>query len=124
MESNESQNSEIRVVYKTPQFEAFYNSLPARVQTKFDYVIDIVTTIYEVSTKFVKHLQDTDLYEMRVSVGSNEYRTILFAVDKPNIIESTSIVLLNGFLKKSTKDYRKQIEIAQSILNDLEQWDN
>lgn len=121
MESNESQNSEIRVVHKTPQFEAFYNSLPARVQTKFDYVIDIVTTIYEVSTKFVKHLQDTDLYEMRVSVGSNEYRTILFAVDKPNIIESTSIVLLNGFLKKSTKDYRKQIEIAQSILNDLEQ---
>lgn len=58
---------------------------------------------------------------MRASVGNNEYRTILFAVDKSNIIESTKIVLLNGFLKKSTKEYRKQIELAQSILKKLEQ---
>ena len=78
---------EIRVVYKTPQFEAFYASLPVKVQTKFKYVIDVITTIYDVSTKFVKHLENTDLYEMRVSVGNNEYRTILFAVDKSNIIE-------------------------------------
>lgn len=112
---------EIRIVYKTPQFEAFYASLPAKVQTKFKYVIDVITTIYDVSTKFVKHLENTDLYEMRVSVGNNEYRTILFAVDKSNIIESTKIVLLNGFLKKSTKEYRKQIELAQSILKELEQ---
>ena len=115
---------EIRVVYKTPQFDAFYASyasLPAKVQTKFKYVIDVITTIYDVSTKFVKHLENTDLYEMRVSVGNNEYRTILFAVDKSNIIESTKIVLLNGFLKKSTKEYRKQIELAQSILKELEQ---
>ena len=61
------------------------------------------------------------MYEMKVSVGNNEYRTILFAVDKSNIIESTKIVLLNGFLKKSTKEYRKQIELAQSILKKLEQ---
>lgn len=59
---------EIRVVYKTPQFEAFYASLPVKVQTKFKYVIDVITTIYDVSTKFVKHLENTDLYEMRVSV--------------------------------------------------------
>ena len=83
--------------------------------------LDVITTIYDVSTKFVKHLENTDLYEMRVSVGNNEYRTILFAVDKSNIIESTKIVLLNGFLKKSTKEYRKQIELAQSILKELEQ---
>ncbi len=81
----------------------------------------MITTIYDVSTKFVKHLENTDLYEMRVSVGNNEYRTILFAVDKSNIIELTKIVLLNGFLKKSTKEYRKQIELAQSILKKLEQ---
>lgn len=121
MEFNDMQSSEIRLVYKTPQFEAFYDSLPTKVQLKFKYVIEVVTTIYDISTKFVKHLQDTDLYEMRVSVGSNEYRTIIFAIDKPNVIEATRIILLNGFLKKSNKDYHKQIEIAQSILNDLEQ---
>lgn len=121
MKSDDSHNGEIRTVYKTPQFEAFYNSLPMKVQTKFKYVIDVVTTVYDVSTKFVKHLHDTDLYELRVSVGTNEYRTILFAIDKPNVIEATKIILLNGFLKKSNKDYRTQIEIAQTILNQLEQ---
>lgn len=63
---------------------------------------------------------NTDLYEMRVSVGTNEYRTILFAIDHDNIIQSTRIILLNGFLKKSEKDYRKQINIAEKILKDLE----
>lgn len=29
MKSKDSQAGEIRVVYKTPQFEAFYNSLPS-----------------------------------------------------------------------------------------------
>ena len=42
---------------------------------------------------------------MRVSVNTNEYRTILFAVDNDNIILSKKVLLLNGFLKKSTKDY-------------------
>lgn len=121
MEPKSKQSEEIREVYKTPQFEVFYNSLPSRVKTKFKYVVDVITTIREISTKFVKHLQNTDLYEMRVSVGSNEYRTILFAIDRDNIIEATKIILLNGFLKKSNKDYRKQIEIAQTILNDLRQ---
>ena len=46
------------------------------------------------STKFVKHLENTDLYEMRVSVSTNEYRTILFAVDDDNIILSKKILLL------------------------------
>lgn len=118
--NSKEKSGTIRIIYKTPQFEAFYNSLPDKVQTKFRYVVDIISSIYNVSTKFVKHLQDTDLYEMRISVGSNEYRTILFAIDKENIIEATKIILLNGFLKKSNKDYRKQIDLAISILNNLE----
>lgn len=119
MESKERHGGDIREIYRTPQFDAFYNSLPAKVQNKFKYVVDVVATVYDISTKFVKHLQGTDLYEMRISLGSNEYRTILFAIDKENIIEATKIILLNGFLKKSSKDYRKQIEIAESILNGL-----
>ena len=63
---------------------------------------------------------NTDLYEMRVSVGTNEYRTVLFAIDHDNIIQSTRILLLNGFLKKSEKDYKKQISKAEKILKYLE----
>ncbi len=76
--------------------------------------------MYNVSTKFVKHLENTDLYEMRVSIGINEYRTVLFAIDHDNFIEAKKVILLNGFLKKDNKDYRKQIDIALSILNNLE----
>lgn len=76
-------------------------------------------SVYDIPTKFIKHLQNTDLYEMRVSVGTNEYRTVLFAIDNKNVIQSTQIILLNAFLKKSNKDYKKQIEKANKILNDL-----
>ncbi len=76
--------------------------------------------MYNVSTKFVKHLENTDLYEMRVSIGINEYRTVLFAIDHDNFIEAKKVILLNGFLKKDNKYYRKQIDIALSILNNLE----
>jgi hypothetical protein len=48
----------------------------------------------------------------------NEYRVIIFAVDNNNIINANEIFLLNGFIKKSTADYDKQIAIAQKILED------
>lgn len=60
---------------------------------------------------------ETDFYEMRGSVGNNEYRTVLFAVDNENIILSTRIYVLNAFKKKSKQDYKKQMEKAYTILN-------
>lgn len=56
---------------------------------------------------------------MRVSVGTNEYRTVLFAIDHDNVIEAKRVLLLNAFIKKDKKDYRKQVEIATSILNKM-----
>ncbi len=94
--------------------------MPVKAQTKFDYVLNVIATIYNVPTKFVKHLENTELYEMRVSIGTHEYRTVLFAIDHNNIIEAKNIILLNAFLKKDKKGYRKQIEMAISILNKLE----
>ncbi len=120
MNNEESSTQYIRIVYKTPEFEAFYISLPVKTRAKFDYVINVIATIYNVPSKFVKHLENTDLYEMRVSVGTNEYRTVLFALNNDNVIEATSIILLNAFLKKDNKDYRKQVEKAVSILNKLD----
>ena len=119
MESVEGKTSDIRTIYKTEEFEEFYSSLDTRVKDKFDYTFELVQTVYALPVKYVKHLDGTDLYEMRVSVGSNEYRTVLFAIDNSNVILSTKIILLNGFLKKSTKDYNKQIAKAIRILKDL-----
>ncbi|MDE6347579.1 MAG: type II toxin-antitoxin system RelE/ParE family toxin [Bacteroides sp.] len=112
-------NSHIRSVYWTVEFSQFYNGLPDKVKAKFDYVLGVVKTERVVSTKFVKHLEGTELYEMRVSVGNNEYRTIMFTMDNENMILATEITLLNAFLKKSTKDYQKQIKLAKNILNKI-----
>lgn len=120
MDSETPKEEYIRSVFKTGEFESFYMNLNERIKTKFDYVINVIATIYNVPTKFVKHLENTDLYEMRVSVGTNEYRTVLFAIDHDNFIEAKNVILLNAFLKKGNKDYRKQIEIAESIINKLE----
>lgn len=98
------------------EYEAYYNGLSDRVKAKYDYVETIIRTIRIVNIKFVKHLEDTELYEARMSVGSNEYRTILFAVDNMNFIEATKVLFLNSFLKKSTRDYKKEIKNAYSIL--------
>lgn len=87
-----------------------------KVKTKFDYVLGIVKTERIISTKFVKHLENTDLYEMRVSIGGNEYRTIMFTMDNENVMLATEITLLNAFMKKSNKDYQRQIRVAKNIL--------
>jgi hypothetical protein len=112
-------NDCMRTILQTEEFEKFYESLNPKIKSKFDYTIDIVKNVYNLPVKYVKHLEGTDLYEMRVSVGHNEYRTILFAIDNQNVILSTRIILLNGFLKKATKDYQRQIEKAERILNSL-----
>ena len=107
-----------RIMYKTQAFESFYNSLNTRAKKKVDYVFEHIRTEKNVSTKFVKSLVNTDFYEMRISVD-NEYRIILFAIDNDNFINANEIVLLNGFIKKTTGDYDKQIAIAQKLMENF-----
>lgn len=121
MKGDNENKKDIRIIYKSQEFELFYEGLSDMVKVKFEHVFNVIQTVYTLPTKFVKRLVNTDLYELRVSVGTNEYRTVLFAIDHNNIIEATRIILLNGFLKKSEKDYRKQINIAEKILKNLEQ---
>ena len=120
MKATDKKDSGIRELYFSDEFTEFYEKLQDKVKAKFEHTMDIIRTEYVLNTKFVKHLENTDLYEMRVSVNFNEYRTILFAFDNDNIILSKRILLLNGFLKKSTKDYSKQIKVAKQILEDFE----
>ena len=110
----------IRTVFYTEEFKAFYLSLNNKTQNKIDYVIALIKNFRLIHTDFVKKLVDTEFYEMRISMGNNEYRTIIFSVEHSNIIEANKVILLNGFLKKSTKDYAKQIKIAEKILQNIE----
>ena len=70
-----------------------------------------------VNTNFVKKLINTDFYELRIKAG-NEIRVIMFTVDHSNFVECSKVVCLNGFLKKSTKDYTKAIKKAEKLLTE------
>lgn len=112
---------EIRDIRSTHEFDEFYNSQSEKVQSKYDYAIEIVRTQYVVSTKFVKHLEGTPFYELRVSISTNEYRTVIVAVDADDFMSSTRILLMNSFLKKSTKQYKAEIAKAYGI---YKEWRN
>ena len=70
-----------------------------------------------VNANFVKKLQNTKFYELRIKSG-NEYRVIIFAIDHLNFTECTKAVCLNGFIKKSNNDYLKAIRKAEKILEE------
>ena len=109
-------NRAVREILYSEEYKSYYDGLDSRIQTKYDYVEQIIRTQYVVNEKFVKHLGDTDFYEARVSVGTNEYRTILFAIETRSFMESKRVLFFNSFLKKDNKQYKKEIKIAEGIL--------
>ena len=109
----------MRRVIRSREFDAFFERLPSDVQEKMLYALTVISDIKVVSTKLVKKLAGTEFYELRISM-KNEYRVILLAIDSDSFIESGQVLLLNGFVKKSTKDYRKEVDKARRILNLLE----
>ena len=104
-----------RIIY-SDEFEEYYASMNEQLKKKYDYALQIVKSQYVVSSKIVKSLENTDFYELRISISSNEYRTILLAVDHDNFIQSKNVLLLNSFLKKDTKQYKAEIKKAKNIV--------
>ena len=108
---------DIRETFHSEEYDKYYNSLDIKIKIKYDYVESIIKTQYVVNRKFVKNLEGTEFYEARISIGTNEYRTIIFAIDAQSFIESRKVLFLNSFLKKDTKQYKGEIEIARQIMN-------
>ena len=109
----------MREIIRSIEFDVFYGTLPINVQEKLRYALYIISDLKVVSSKLLKKLTNTIFYELRISMV-NEYRVIVFTIDHENIIEAEQILLLNGFIKKSTKDYKKEINKAVQILKNLQ----
>ena len=110
----------IRKVIYTDEFMDYYWSLDAKLREKYSYIVNRIATQKVVNEKFVKKLVGTPYYEARVSFGSNEYRSVIFTIDKESFVECTRLLFVTGFLKKSTKDYKKEIGKADRIIKELE----
>lgn len=95
----------------------FINNQNERVADKFFQLVLIMEEVKVVHSNFVKKLQNTRFYELRIKAG-NEYRVLIFSIDHLNFSECTKAVCLNGFVKKSSKDYLKGINAAEKVLDE------
>ena len=95
----------------------FIDSQNERVSLKFFQLVEVISEIKQVHSNFIKKLQSTHFYELRIKAG-NEYRIIIYAIDHLSFSESSKVVCLYGFQKKSTKDYNKAIKISERILEE------
>lgn len=91
-------NEDIRETFHSLEYDEYYADLDDKTKAKYDYVEMIIKTQYVVNKKFVKNLEGTEFYEERFSVGNNEYRTIVFAVDSLSFMENKRVLFLNSFL--------------------------
>ncbi len=106
----------MRTIHLTPEYIEFYDNLEKRVQEKIEYIKDLLVDEEQyIHSKIAKKLKGTDFYELRISMN-NAYRVITFTADHEDLNQCTEIIFLNGFMKKSTKDYNKGIKKAIKIL--------
>jgi hypothetical protein len=105
----------VREIDITQECLEFIDNQNERAGLKFFQLIEVIGEIKIVNSNFLKKLQSTQFYELRIKAG-NEYRVIIFAIDHLNFAECTKAVCLCGFQKKGTKDYKKAIKQAEKIL--------
>lgn len=98
------------VAYKH-YFEEFLKRQPIKVQDKIFKIIEIIETYQRVPKTYLKAITGADgLFEARIKLGSNIWRVFCF-FDKGNLV-----ILLNGFIKKSKKTPKQEIDQAKRLM--------
>jgi phage-related protein len=88
--------------------EEFLDSLTDQQARKVTWVLRLVEHLQIVPIQYFKKLVGTEhIWEVRVQVGSKIFRILGF-MDKDN-----SVVLTNGFTKKSQKTPQQEIALAE-----------
>lgn len=87
----------------------FIDKQNVRVSLKFFQLIEVIGEIKVVNSNFLKKLQSTQFYELRINAG-NEYRIVIFAIDHLNFAECSKAVCLCGFQKKELKITKRQLD--------------
>lgn len=106
----------MRKVLVSEECDTFMLNSSKRVQDKFDYLLTVISQEQIVSKNFVDKLVGTDYYELRIK-AENQVRVVVFSIDNLNFNLSKRVILLNAFIKKSTKDYKPAIAIADKLFN-------
>ena len=99
------------IAYKD-HFENFLLEQSKKVQDKIFKVIEIIETYERVPSNYLKAISGTKgLFEARIKLASNIWRVFCF-FDKGKLV-----ILLNGFVKKSQKTPKKEIDKAIRLMD-------
>jgi phage-related protein len=91
----------------------FLDSLNSKQAKKVTWVLNLIEQKHRVPPEYFKKLSGTSgIWEVRVQSGSDIFRLLGF-IDQGNFV-----VLTNGFVKKSQKTPRNEIEIAENRRSD------
>ena len=100
------------VAYKN-YFEDFLLDQPLKVQNKIYKVLEAIETLERIPTGYLKYLVGTKgLYEARIRLGTDIWRVFCF-FDQGRVV-----ILLSGFVKKTQKTPRNEIDKAINLMKD------
>ena len=94
------------VIFYGEYFWEFYYKQSRKVKDKITWTIGLLKYLEVIPEKYLKHIEETDLYEIKVSFGNNIFRIFCF-FDKDRLV-----IVLNGFQKKTQKTPRNEIDRA------------
>ena len=100
------------VIFFGDYFWDFYKKQSPKVKKKINWTIALLQFLEIIPEKYLKHIEGTDLYEIRVSFGNNIFRIFCF-FDKDRLV-----IVLNGFQKKTQKTPRNEIDRAVKLKQD------
>ena len=93
---------------KSPVAE-FLDSLNSKQVQKITWVLNLVEQKHRIPREYFKKLSgSTGIWEVRAQSGSDIFRLLGF------IDDGTFVVLTNGFVKKSQKTPKKELQIAEN----------
>jgi len=93
-------------------FEDFLLEQPKKVQDKIYKIIEAIETFERIPANYLKFIAGTKgLYEARIQLGSDIWRVFCF------FDQGKLVILLNGFVKKTQKTPRKEIDKALGLMN-------
>ena len=73
------------VIYYGDYFWDFYKKQSIKVKKKINWTIGLLQFLEIIPEKYLKHIEETDLYEIRVSFGNNIFRIFCF-FDKDRLV--------------------------------------
>jgi phage-related protein len=100
------------VAYKN-YFQDFLLEQPLKAQDKIYKVLEAIETLERIPTSYLKNLVGTKgLYEARIRLGTDIWRVFCF-FDQGRVV-----ILLSGFVKKTQKTPRNEIDKALNLMMD------